>query len=277
MKAKDYFLKLKAQGKITNEAFDKFVETIPEFDLPDELEVELGNRFMTQERAMVDQKLQKHFHAQLYDAVDASIAEILPSLDAFEANEINTQRDTFKKIKMLRDGFTKSIEKAKKGNPDESKKVKDLQTVNEELTAKIGLINTDWEKKLGEVQKKHAGEFKSFKIDSTLKGLIGNYQIADDFEDKDAVKRLIHSELVGKNHFDLSENGQILVQEIENGIAKPKFIGNDPVTIDKLLETAVKPFLKRNNGGEENNNGNTSGGGSDKNKSTSPRRNLAIQ
>jgi hypothetical protein len=63
-----------------------------------------------------------------------------------------------------------------------------------------------------------------------------------------------------KNDMDYDEQGQIVVQEINNGVAKPKFFpnSNDQITVDKLLETETKSFIKLNNGeGHQQGNGQT--------------------
>lgn len=259
MKAKEYFAKLKEQGKISLEDYDKFLETVPEtFEIPDVVSATLSDKFMTRERAKTDSELRKVFHRELYDAMDAGIHESLPALDVFDAQDIQNEKDTFQKLKKMRAAIEKRIEKAGKANPDDSAKLKELKALNEELTAKFGAKDQEWQAKLEANNKKWENDLSSFKLDHALNEKILKYQIADEF-DKEATTRLIKSDLLAKHKFALSENGQISVIEVVDGVAKPKFEGNDPVTLEKLLEPEVKKFLKKNNadgGDTTNNNGN---------------------
>lgn len=246
MKAKDYFSKLKEQGKISLEDYDKFLESVPDFEVPDAVEKAVSSSFMTLDRAKADTNLRKHFHRELYDAFDAAIHEILPALDVFDAQAIQQQTDTFQKLKMSKSAIEKKIEKVAKSNPDESAKLKELKAINEELTAKFGAKDQEWQSKLEANNKNWEGKLNDFKIDHLLTEKILKYEFADGYN-KEATARLIKSDLLSSNKLALSENGQISVLELVDGVAKPKFDGNDPVTIEKLLEPQVKPFLKKNN------------------------------
>lgn len=248
MKAKEYFAKLKEQGKISLEDYDKFLETIPDtLEIPDTVAATLSDKFMTRDRAKTDSELRKVFHRELYDAVDAGIHESLPALDVFDAQDIQNEPDTFKKIKKIRAAIERKIEKVGKApSAEESQKLKELKALNEELTAKFGAKDQEWQGKLEANNQKWQKDLNDFKIDHTLSEKILKYSLADEF-DKDSVTRLIKLDLLNKNSLALGENGQIIVQEVVDGKAKPKFDGNDPVTIEKLLEAQVKPFLKKNN------------------------------
>lgn len=246
MKLKEYFAKLKEQGKISGEEYDTFLDTLPEGEVPDTISATLSDKFLTRDRAKADSELRKAYHRELYDAVDASIHEILPELDVFDASAIQEEKDTFKKLKMTKAAITNKITKASKTGTGDSEKLKELKALNEELTLKFGLKDQEWQGKLEANNKKWEGDLNSFKLDHSLSERISKYSIAEEFE-KDSVTRLIKQDLLGKNVLALGENGQIIVQEIVDGKAKPKFEGNDPVTIEKLLESSVKPFLKKNN------------------------------
>lgn len=247
MKLKEYFAKLKEQGKISVEEYDAFLETLPEAEVPESVEKAISDKFMTLDRAKSDDKLRSIFHRELYDAVDAGIHESLPALDVFDAQEIQNEKDTFKKIKKIRAAIERKIEKVSKApSAEESQKLKDLKALNEELTAKFGAKDQEWQSKIEANNKKWEKDLNDFKLDHSLSEKILKYSLADEF-DKDSVTRLIKLDLLNKNSLALGENGQIIVQEVVDGKAKPKFEGNDPVTIEKLLEAQVKPFLKKNN------------------------------
>lgn len=249
MKAKDYFVKLKEQGKINLEDYDKFTESLPDFEIPEAVEKAISGSFMTVDRAKTDTILRKHFHRELYDAIDAKIHESLPSFDVFDAQAIQNETDTFKKLGMVKSAIDKKIEKVSKANPDEGAKLKQLKEQNEELLAKFTAKDSEWQGKLDANNKTWESKLSDYKLDRELSDKIMKFDFADGI-DKEAYTRLIKMDLLSNNTLALSENGQISVLEKVDGVAKPKFDGNDPVTIDKLLEARVKPFLKKNNANE---------------------------
>jgi hypothetical protein len=253
MKAKDYFSKLKEQGKISLEDYDKFLETVPDtFEIPDAVSATLSDKFMTRERAKTDTELRKVFHRELYDAIDTAIHSSLPELDVFDANDIQNEPDTFKKLKKFAPAIQNKVKKAAGAGVEDSAKLKELKQINEDLLAKFAQKDADYQSKLEANNKQWEGKVSDFKLDHMLSEKILKYDFAEGYN-KEATARLIKSDLLSTNKLALSENGQISVLEIVDGVAKPKFDDTDkntPVTIEKLLEAQVKPFLKKNNADE---------------------------
>lgn len=254
MKLKDYFQKLKEQAKITNEDFDKFLVNVPDAELPDSVYASIEENFLTKERAYADKSIGGKIRSEVYDSIDTALHEILPSLNVFNASDINSEKDTFKKIKLLKTGVNESLEKSKSpGSPDKKVEEQQAKTIAE-LTEKIKSINEEYQTKVAELTKNHSAELESTKLNHALMSKIGSYTFADEFNDpkrKEAATKLILAELeTGGNHISLKD-GQIIVSELQDGVPKPKFNGNDPVTIEKLLETAVDPFIKKNTATKE--------------------------
>lgn len=247
MKSTDYFKKLQEQGKITSEDFVKFIPTVPEFEIPDAAFAAIEESFLTRERALADPKIGGKIRAEVYDGVDQNIAKILPTLDVFDANEIANEKDTHKKLKLLNDGIAKKIEKVAKDKPNQEEQVKELNKTVAELTERIKAGNTERENERLELAKKFDSEKGQILLDYSLKDKINKFTIADQHLPlKESITNIILTDLKSKHTLSV-QDGQIQVQEIVNGVAKPLFNGNDPVTVEKLLEDRIQPYLKRNN------------------------------
>lgn len=247
MKSTDYFKKLQEQGKITSEDFVKFIPTVPEFEIPDAAFAAIEESFLTRERALADPKIGGKIRAEVYDGVDQNIAKILPTLDVFDANEIANEKDTHKKLKLLNDGIAKKIEKVAKDKPNQEEQVKELNKTVAELTERIKAGNTERENERLELAKKFDSEKGQILLDYSLKDKINKFTIADEhLLLKESITNIILTDLKSKHTLSV-QDGQIQVQEIVNGVPKPLFNGNDPVTVEKLLEDRIQPYLKRNN------------------------------
>jgi len=256
MKLKDYFAKLKSQAKITNEDFDKFIETAPDAEIPDTVIPVIEENFLTRERAMVDKPIRSKIHAELFDTLDAAIEQLYAFLPAEDILTVKNEPKTHAKIALVKKSIDGSLEKAKAANPDRDKKLEEAEKLLRAGAEKFEAFKAESEKKIKEIETAKQAEIKKMKIDNVLLGKIGQIQLAKEFAENPEVKKdTINSILskVNSESFDLDEKGQIIVQEIENGVAKPKFFPgtNDLVTVDKLLETASANYIKRNNGKDD--------------------------
>jgi hypothetical protein len=257
MKLKDYFLKLKTQGKITSEDFDKSLETLTDVEIPDQLVSAVEEKFLTRERALTDKDVFRRVYAEALNGVDSTITGLLPGLSKSDQVAISGEVDTFKKIKMLDASYKKQLEDLKKTSPDATKLNEEYQKNVRELTEKLELVQQEKDKitsevdtKLKDIESKSAKELKQYKLKTDITGKLAQIELAKEFTENPVVKDTIFNgmlDVIMKNELDYDDQGHIVVQEIANGVAKPKFNGNDQVTIDKLLETASTPYLKRNN------------------------------
>lgn len=256
MKIRAFLTKVNGQAKINNEDFNKAIEAIPETtELPDVWVNLFEDNFLTRERAVADAKIINKIRAEVLDGVDVHLENFKTLLDTDEQNKIDAEKDTFKKLKLFKEAFPAKIEKVKKENPDANEQVKELKKSQQELTEKIQAQKTEYEKSLEAKAKEFERKEQTIKLEYSLEKEFSKYTFADEFakdsKRKDAIVKVIKSELTAENVLGLGENGQILVQFMEGGVAKPKFNGNDPVTIDSLLKEKLDPFLKKNNAGEE--------------------------
>lgn len=259
MKSKEYFSKLKSQGKISHEDFDKFVETVPEFELPDPVVAAIEEKFLTRERAAADKEVYRKVYAEALNGVDATIKSFYPSITDKDRAAIDAEVNTYEKLKILDGAWKKQYEALKTTAPDAAKLNEEYQKNIRELTEKLetaqkekNKVLSEQEAKVKEITTQKEKELKAFKIKTDLTGKLAQIEFAKEFTEHPKVKTNTFNTILGeilKNELDYNEEGQIIVQEISNGVAKPKFFPgtNDQVTIDKLLETETSPYIKRNN------------------------------
>lgn len=253
MKLKEFFEKRSKQGKFSdNEAFTKYLATLTDSqEVPDEVEKLLEDNFLTRERATADKDVTKVIWAEAMDKVDLHIKKLLAPLDGLDKHQVNeidvVEKDTFKKLKMLAEFLPKAIDKAKTANPDQTEEVTNLKKVNQEYLDKIKTINSEREVEKTELLKGFETEKGNILLDFSLKDRINKIEFASEHSElKPAITDVILSDLKKNNILSVDQSGNIRVQTDEGGVLKDKFNGNDPVTIEKLLEDRVKPYVKRN-------------------------------
>lgn len=250
MKFKDYFNKLKETGKIKNEAFDKFLETVPEAEMPDEIFPIIEDTFLTKERALTHKDVAGKIKSEILDTYDAHLKDFYKLLPANLVLDIEKEESTFKKSKMVRDALPEVILKAAKAPNDEEakKKIQANEATIQELTEKFNKVNSSHQEELTKIKDQSASEFKNYKLNSELEKLANSYTFADVFKDtRSELTKAKLDKIRSENKLDLIEkDGSFQIAVYDNN-GTPKFDGNTPITINSLLEPALKPFLKANN------------------------------
>jgi len=250
MKFKDYFNKLKEQGKIKNDAFDNFIENVPEGEMPDEIFPILDSTFLTTERALSHKDVAGKIKREVLDIVDNDLKQYYKLLPAETVLNLEKEENTFKKSAMLREALPAIIAGAAKAPNDEEakKKIAEQIATIQELTDKFSKLDVSHKDALKGAQDQYEKQFKDYKLNSELEKLTNSYTFADAFRDtRSGLTKAILGEIKAKNKLDLIEKDgeyQISVFD-ENG--SPRFDGNTPITINSLLEPAIKPFLKVSN------------------------------
>lgn len=250
MKIKDYFSKLKEQGKIKNDDYDKFLESIPEGEMPDTVFPILENTFLTIDRAASDKSVKARIKSDLLDPIDNDIKTMMKHLPAEDVIEIERAESTYKKLELIRESLPKAISKASKAPNDEEakKKLQESQAAIHDLTEKFTKLNSEREQEKKTLQSEYENKIKGFRLDTHLESLANSYTFADVFKDaRPKLTKAILNEIKQKNKLDLVEKeGELDIHILdENGA--PRFEGNTPVTISSLLEPEFKPYLKVNN------------------------------
>lgn len=252
MKAKAFFEKINKQGKINNEDFNKAIEKFTDDqDIPDVWVNLFEENFLTRERAASDFELTKKIKAETLNGVDEKIKAFFPLLDPTDRETIEKEINTYKKVESIPGYLQKVLDKAKTANPSNDEKIKEYEKTVKEREDMIAKIKTEFATEKDTLQKQYSDRERTMQVDWSLQNKFGEFTFADEFskpEDKKAIIELISTKVKSGNALALDEKGQIVVQEIVNGVPKQKYNGNDPVTIDSLLAEPLKPFLKKNNG-----------------------------
>lgn len=250
MKFKDFFSKLKEQGKIKNEEYDKFLESIPDAEMPDTVFPVFESAFLTIDRAASDKSVKARIKSDLLDPIDNDLKTIMKHLPAEAIIEIERADSTYKKMELIREAIPQAIAKASKAPNDEEakKKLQESQAAIHELTEKFTKLNSEREQEKKSLQIEYENKIKGFRLDTHLESLANSYTFADVFKDaRPKLTKAILNEIKQKNKLDLVEKEGGLDIHILDENGAPRFEGNTPVTISSLLEPEFKPYLKVNN------------------------------
>ena len=253
MKVKDFFTKRGKQGNITDEEFTKFLEALDkvELEVPDKVDTLLEEQFLTRDRINSDPKIVGKLRAEAYDAMDDRITAVMQEIKKIDGNlviDIETEKDTLKKITKLGLAVGKVADKAKGAGAEEGEKLKEKDKQIAEYLEKIKSINTEREAEKATLTQQFEAKEKDIVLNYALRDKINSIEFADEHKSiREAITKVVLTDLREGNHLSLNESGQIVVSTLENGVPKPKFNGNSQVTFESVLEEKVKPYIKRNN------------------------------
>jgi hypothetical protein len=255
MKLKAFLERINKQGKINNEDFTKALEKITDdSDLPDVWVNLFEESFLTRERAVADFDIVKKIKAETLNGVDERLKGIHSLLDATGLEEFQKETNTFKKVESVINLIPKLLDKVKTEHPNNDERVKKLEKDLKEFADKLVSEKQAYEASTKDLQQKHEDEKSNLKLQWTFDKKLGEYVLADEFGGiKSEILKNIVGKVMGENSLQLDDKGQIVVVDIDPATktAKPKFKGNEPVTIDSLLAEPLKPFLKKNNAGDD--------------------------
>lgn len=256
MKSKDFFKKLKSDGKINQAEYDGFIDAVPEFDIPDKAVEAFESSFMTAERAITHPEVNSKLRAELLDPVDRDIAKLLEHdlkdyIPHEEVSRLKGEKSTYKKVGGLGPAVLEAIKKLKTSpstDEDTKKKLKTLEESNQELIGKIESINKEYSTKEETIKSEWEKKFHDYRLDGELEKMSNSFIFAEGFEEKrPSITKVTLADLKGQHSLSIGEkDGQFAINVLDKE-GKPKFNGNSPVTINQLLEEAYKPFIKKNN------------------------------
>jgi hypothetical protein len=267
MKSKEFFAKLKSDGKISKTEYDTFLETVPEFEIPDKGVVDVFEEsFLTPDRAAVDKRVHSKLKREFLDPLDNDQKKILALIDQhdkFKSSEIDKMQSTYDKSAAITAYLPELLTKIK-GTPvtdEDTKKelAKQKETV-QELLGKIEGINKENSTKEKHWEKQSEEKINSFRMNMELEKLANSFKFGKAFQD-DAVRKDITKvkldKLLASHKLQLVEkDGQISISVLD-GEGKPRFNGNSAVTINQLLEEEFKPYIKASNVNDEDDSDNT--------------------
>lgn len=252
-KFKDFFSKLKEQGKINSPEFDEYLKTVPDAEIPDVVVKAIEDNFMTMERATAHKDVHGKIKREVLDPVDNDLKLIVEQLkeyiDPSVEHTLNTEGNTYNKLRAITKLVPDSLKKAK-GAPatdeDTKKKLAQYEKDLQEFTDKFSNAEKEYSKKLKDTDSAWENKFHDFRLNAELQNLGNKFILAEAFEEiRPNITEVIMSKIRQSNSLKLGEKDgrPVILVNDENG--KPKFNGNTPVTVDSLLEEAYKPYLKK--------------------------------
>lgn len=259
MKLKDFFTKLKTDGKITQAEFLAAIETLPEFEFPDKAVEAFESSFLTIDRATthkdVHSKLIKEF-VHPFDNDFKKILTVIDGVDKFKASEIDKMQSTYDKSAAITAFLPELVAKLKVAPSDEDskKKLKEKEEAVTELMQRIEKMNKEYSEKEKFFETEADKKINGFRLNMELEKLANNLKFGKAYSDeairKDITKGKLDS-IRNSNSLSLIEkDGQADIQVLDKE-GKPRFNGNSAVTINQLMEEAFKPYIKANNSGDD--------------------------
>jgi hypothetical protein len=252
-KYKDFFSKLKDQGKINSPEFEEYLKTVPDAEIPDAVVKAIEDNFMTMERATAHKDVHGKIKREVLDPVDNDLKLLVEQLkeyiDPSIEHTLNTEGNTYNKLRAITKLIPESLKKAK-GSPvtdeETKKKLVEYEKTVQELTDKFGTAEKEYKNNLKHTETEWENKFHDFRLNTELQSLGNKFTLAEAFEEiRPNITEVIMSKIRSSNSLKLGEKDGRPVIHVNDENGKPKFNGNTPVTVDTLLEEAFKPYLKK--------------------------------
>lgn len=261
-KYKDFFSKLKEQGKINSPEFEAFLQTVPDGEIPDAVVKDFEDSFFTRERATADKSINNEIWGKALFPVDKEIEKIVSILEPIDKDVVNDIRwavkeiipgkpvpHTFKQLDIISSALPKILQKMKTSTVSDDevkKKFGEYEKTIQELTDKFTSTEKQYNDKVKHVEDEWGNKFHDFRLNSELQNLGNRFTLAEAFEEiRPNITEVIMSKIRSSNSLKLGEKDGRPVILVNDEHGKPKFNGNTPVTVDSLLEEAYKPYLKK--------------------------------
>lgn len=250
MTSKEFFQKIGRH--MSFEGFEQFLESVPEFEIQDEIFSNFEDNYLTRDRAITDRQIAAKMKFQNLNPIDSEVKNILRELGYANDHEINKEADTYKKIALLTKEIPAALERAGKGsetNEEFKNKLKQKDDALAQLAKKVEEITAAANSEKDALKSEFEGRIHDIHLNSELENLSRTYTFADAYE---ATRPQLQNALLG----DIRKNNKLQLATNDTGGAEirildesgaPRFNGNTPVTIKSLLDSAYKPFLKQSN------------------------------
>lgn len=252
VKLKDFLRKGADTAQIKDTDFEAVLSAsgLAELEVTDEFVSKWNNAYLTRERAENDAEIVKKIKlsskSEVLDGIDDKIGLLLSKVPKDKSEEIEKEKNTFKKLELVNEALEAVINNTKSG------KEQDLRKVEEEWSAKLKNQEAAWKTEKDSLVQK----MKDDQLHFVLKNKILSYNFADHFTDvKPALTEAIINQIKSHTHngtsikLILDEAGNVNVrQEIEGSLRDVYTNGNDKLTIDNLIDPAVDKFLKKSSG-----------------------------
>lgn len=261
-KYKDFFAKLKEQGKINLPEYEEYLKTVPDAEIPDAVVKAIEDNFMTKSRALADRSINNEIWGKALFPVDKEIEKITSILEPLDKDIVNDIRwavkelspgnpvpDTFKQLGIITSALPKVFNKLKTtAVPDEEtkKKIQEYEKTIQGFTDQFANAEKEYKSNLKNVETEWENKFHDFRLGAELQSLGNKFTLAEAFEEiRPNITEVIMSKIRSSNNLKLGEKDGRPAVLVYDETGKPKFNGNTPVTVDLLLEEAYKPYLKK--------------------------------
>lgn len=221
---------------------------LAEVELPDDLGTKFSEVFISKERAKNDSEIIEHITKEdrknNFRIFDEKIKTFFPLIDPERATVIGNTFQTFEKMDLLNGAFKDALKKR------EGKVNEDVQKIENEWAEKV---KAEKEAHKKEIEALHA-QNKENQFNWIVSSKVNAYNLADQFQDKkDSIKELAILDLKKKGHIYEIENGTVTIKKDENGVKRDVFEPNteNKLTLEKLLDSFIDPFVAKSNGGKK--------------------------
>jgi hypothetical protein len=242
MKGSDFIKKLNETLGITIP--EETLTKLSEIEVPDEFQAKHQEIFISKERAKhepeIIEAITKEDRKTQFRIVDEKIKTFLPLIGQDQATVITNTFETYKKLDMLTTAVGDAIKNAK------GKVSEDVRKVEEEWAAKVRLKEEDFAKQIAAKET----EFKDKQVENIMRSKLLSYNWADAFQPvKEALSKAAIVELKSKPYvFDLETDGSVAIRrKDEGGVLRDVFEDEKRLTIDKVLDKFVDPYVKKSN------------------------------
>lgn len=219
---------------------------LAEIEVPDDLQSKFSEVYISKERAKHEPEIIEHVAKEtrkdVFRIVDEKIKTLYPFVGQDHQNVLSNTFETYKKLDILK----AALDEAKKNDSKGKVSSEDIQKVENEWAEKLKAEKAAHQKEIETLHVKN----KEAQFEWIVSSKLGGYTLADQFSPlKDNLAQLALIDLKKKNYLYEVENGTVFVRKEENGIKRDAFEDGteNKLTLERLLDKFVDPFVKKNN------------------------------
>jgi hypothetical protein len=246
MKGTDFFKNLTETLGVTIP--EETLTKLNEIELPDEVQAKHKEIFISKERAKNDPDIIDHVTKDIrrehFRIMDEKIKTFLPMVSTDHQNVINNTFETYKKYDILKTAL-EDAHKNVKGKVSE-----DVRKVEDEWATKMKGVEENHKKEL----EAHAQKNKEMQLEFVIKSKLLGYNFSEAFQPvKEHLTQMAIIDLKSKPYQYELENGAVAIRQEKDGVKRDVFEPGteNKLTLEKLLDTFVDPFIAKSNGGKK--------------------------